>query len=189
MQILVNGKQLDVGAALRSHVEDRLTSGVNKYFSNPIDAHVVLSREGHSFRTDCSVHVGAGITVQGHATGDEIYACFDAAAERVEKQLRRYKRRLRSHHKNPSELRTAPYYVISPEDESIEDPKNGQPMIIAETTTDIPTTTVSEAVMRMDLANRPVLMFHNSAHGGLNVVYRRSDGNVGWIDPNNPPAA
>ena len=193
MHIAVTGKQVDVGDALRDHVEDRITAGAEKYFGNPIDAQVVFSREGHLYRVDCSVHVGAGIHVEAHATAGDAYAGFDTAAERVEKRLRRYKRRLRNHHKSaPVEMVEASSYILSPEaeQEDQEDQEDqsddAQPVIVAESTTDIPTVSVSEAVMRLDLANVPVFMFRNSAHGGLSVVYRREDGNFGWIDPKNP---
>ena len=175
MHIAVTGKKLEVGDALRGHVEDRITAGAEKYFGNPIDAQ------------DCSVHVGAGIHVEAHATAEDAYASFDTAAERVEKRLRRYKRRLRNHHKStPIEMVEAPSYVLSSEEEHEDQSDDVQPIIVAESTTDIPNVSVSEAVMRLDLGNVPVLMFRNSAHGGLSVVYRRDDGNFGWIDPKNP---
>lgn len=193
MQILVKGKQVDVGDALRGYVEERLGNGVAKYFDNAIDATVVISRDAHQFRTDCTVHVGTGIHAKSHATADDAHACFDAAADRLEKQLRRYKRRLRNHHVNQSrrnheELLAQSYILSSAEEnedaaDSAEDP---QPIVIAETTTDVPVATTSEAVMRLDLTDAPALMFRNVAHGGLNVVYRRTDGNIGWIDPKLP---
>ena len=187
MHITVTGKQVDVGDALRGHVEDRITASAEKYFGNPIDAQIVFSREGSRHRVDCSVHVGAGIHVKAHASAEDAHAGFDAAAERVEKRLRRYKRRLRNHHKSaPVELVEAASYVLSAEEEHDEHTEDVQPVIVAESTTDIPTVSVSEAVMRLDLANVPVLMFRNSAHGGLSVVYRREDGNFGWVDPKNP---
>ena len=187
MRITVTGKQVDVGDTLRTHVEERITAGTEKYFGDPIDAQVVFSREGPLHRVDCSVHVGAGIYVKGHASAADAYAGFDAAAERVEKRLRRYKRRLRNHHKAPpAEVVEAPTYVLSGEEEGRDAAEDTQPVIVAESTTNVPTVTVGEAVMRLDLANVPVLMFRNRAHGGLSVVYRREDGNVGWIDPRNP---
>jgi ribosomal subunit interface protein len=190
MQVLITGKQIDVGEALRTHVEDRLTIGVGKYFDRAIDAHVVFSRQGPRYRVDCAVHVGAGINVQSHAEVDEIYASFDVAADRIEKRLRRYKRRLRNHHKAPQgESLPAQAYVIEAEAEDAVEPENAhefQPVIVAEASTEIAQLTVGEAVMRMDLANLPAMMFRNSGHGGLNVVYRRPDGNIGWIDPQEP---
>jgi ribosomal subunit interface protein len=158
-----------------------------KNIRQPIDAQVVFSREGSLHRVDCSVHVGAGIHVEAHATAEDAYASFDAAAERVEKRLRRYNRCLRNHHKStPIAMVEAPSYVLSSEEEQEDQSDDVQPIIVAESKTDIPTVSVSEAVMRLDLGNVPVLMFRNSAHGGLSVVYRRDNGNFGWIDPKNP---
>ncbi len=185
MQILVSGKQLDVGEALRSHVDDRLQSGVAKYFSNSMDAHVVFSREGQGFRVDCSVHVGQGIHAQARADADDIYQAFDHASDRLEKRLRRYKRRLRGHHGGerpaPDEF-SAQSYVVEVEPEEEEAPEEFQPVIVAEHTSDIHRRTVGEAVMQLDLSEQPVLLFRNAGNGHLNVVYRRPDGHIGWID-------
>lgn len=188
MHIKVSGKQIDVGDALRSHVEDNLVAAVGKYFDRPVDAHVVFSRNGHVFKCDSSVHLSTGLTAQAHAEDDEIYAAFDQAADKIEKQLRRYKRRLKDHHhdrKDPIELIDAQSYVLqSQDDEDDAAAVNGmQPVIIAETTTGIKSLTVGEAVMQMELAHAPFLMFRNQASGRFNVVYQRDDGNVGWIDP------
>ena len=185
MQILVSGKQLDVGDALRSHVDDRLQNGVAKYFSNSLDAHVVFGREGQGYRANCSVHVGQGIQAQARAEGSDIYQTFDQAADRQEKRLRRYKRRLRGHH---GRERPAPdgymaqNYVLESESNVDEAPEDFLPVIVAEHTSDIHHRCVGEAVMQLDLAEQPVLMFRNSDNGHLNVVYRRPDGHIGWID-------
>jgi ribosomal subunit interface protein len=186
MEIHINGKQIDVGESLRSYVRNRLMQGVKKYFDRPIDGHVTLSREGGRFRTDCSVHVGHGLTMQSHGEAPEAYASFDLAADRLEKRLRRYKRRLRGRHNGQSasvDLRPAQSYVLAAGEEDGEEPAELQPVIIAETSTEIPSVSVGEAVMRMDLADVPVVLFRNHVHGELNVVYRRADGNIGWIDP------
>lgn len=195
MQVSITGKQFDVGDALRSHVEDRLADAVAKYFDHAIEATVVLSRQGKGklIRADISVHVGRGITLQGHAETEDAYGAFDAAAERIAKRLRRYKRRLRDHRRKSgaaaADALLAQQYILaeSSEDET-EAEQNAQPVVIAEMTTAIETMTVGEAVMRMDLAEAPVVVFQNSAHGGINVVYRRNDGNIGWIDPQGNPA-
>ena len=184
MQILVSGKQLDVGDALRSHVDERLQSGVAKYFSNILDAHVVFSKEGAGYRADCAVHVGQGMNAQASAEAAEIYQAFDQAAERLEKRLRRYKRRLRDHHghdRPAPDSFTAQNYVLAPESEMEEAPEEFQPVIVAEHSAEIHRRSVGEAVMQMDLAELPVLMFRNSGNGHLNVVYRRPDGHIGWI--------
>jgi ribosomal subunit interface protein len=189
MNLTVKGKQLDVGDALRTHVEEQLSAVTEKYFSNPIDATVVFAHEAHLFRTDISVHVGRGIMLQSSAEATDIYPSFEAAAEKVGKRLRRYKRRLRDHHLNgaPAVAEEVParQYVIEAESGYIDgdDDLSAEPVIVAEMDTTIETMSVAEAVMRMDLAELPALMFRSGAHGGLNMIYRRPDGHVGWIDP------
>jgi ribosomal subunit interface protein len=195
MQVSITGKQLDVGDALRRHVEDRLADAVAKYFDHAIDSTVVLSRvgRGKQIRADISVHAGRGIMVQGHGETDDAYSAFDAATDRIAKRLRRYKRRLRDHRKKSgggdgNGLQAQQYVLAEADDqESEEVAASAQPVVVAEMTTAIETMTVGEAVMRMDLADMPALVFQNSAHGGINVVFRRSDGNVGWIDPQGNP--
>lgn len=187
MHITVKGKQIEVGDALRGHVEAALTAAVGKYFSNPLDSQVVFTREAHLFRADVSVHVGRSILVQGQGRADDPYAAGDAAIEHVAKRLRRYKRRLRDHHKDSKgDVLPAQAYVLAaePEDATDDDAaSHGQPMVVAEMTTEILALTVGEAVMRLDLGDLPALLFRHAGHGGLNLVYRRPDGNIGWIDP------
>ena len=192
MQIKISGKQIDVGEALRTHVEDNMVAAVGKYFDRPVDAHVVFSRNGHGFKCDSSVHLSTGLTAQAHAVNGEIYAAFDQATDRIEKQLRRYKRRLKDHHQNrqtPVKLIEAQSYVLRGHDEEVDTEEvNGmQPVIIAEMTTVIKSLTVGEAVMQMELTHAQFLMFKNDANGRINIVFQRDDGNVGWIDPANLP--
>lgn len=188
MQITVSGKQVDVGESLRSHVETRLAEGVSKYLDRVTTVNVVISRESHLFRSDITVNPGthSQITIKSRAESPDVYASFDAAAEKVQKQLRRYKRRLTNHHKTEKpypmgEMVTARKYVIDNRHE--EEAEDHTPLVIAEKATQIETLTVSEAVMKMDLSDLPALLFLNSAHGRLNVVYRREDGNISWVDP------
>lgn len=187
MDISINGKGLDIGDALRGHVGNLLTSIVGKYFPKAHDAMVTVSREAHLFRADVTVHPTRGFVVQGRAAADDAYAAVDAAVERIAKQLRRYKRRLNDHHgRRPTEEgMPAQQYIIAAGSDEEELPADGQPAIIAEIATEIATMSVSEAVMRMDLADTPAMIFNNRATGGLNVIYRRADGNIGWIDPAN----
>lgn len=183
---------MDVGDALRGHAEQRLTDAVAKYFDQAIEASAVLAREAYEFRADISVHVGRGILVQGHSQGDTAYIAFDTALEHIAKRLRRYKSRLRDHHRKANRAVTderimVQQYVLTKTD-AVETPESEEaetipPIVVAKMTTEIETLTVEEAVMRMELADQPTVMFHNSAHGGLKVVYRRADGNFGWIDP------
>jgi ribosomal subunit interface protein len=194
MQFTVTGKQMDVGDSLRRHIEANVTASVGKYFGSGIEAHAVMHREAHLFYCDLSVHLGRGILMQAQEKDADPYQAADRAAERIAKRMRRYKRRLNDHHIKTSERKTAAiesanYAVLAAEPEDAVDdvdgvdPHAGRPVVVAEMTTEIPTLTVGEAVMRMDLAERPAIMFRNSAHGGFNVVYRRTDGNIGWIDP------
>jgi ribosomal subunit interface protein len=193
MHITVTGKQIDVGDALRRHTQAAIEDIAEKYFGNALEAHVVFSREAHLIQCDLQVHVGRGILVRSEADANEAYAAFDIAAERIDKRLRRYKRRLRDHHAHEKERERAEplgrTYVLQPGDnEAAPAPEDEHPqaMVIAEMETPIPQLSVSEAVMRLDLADLPALMFRNSARGTLNVIYRRRDGNIGWIDPGLP---
>jgi ribosomal subunit interface protein len=192
MHLTVTGKQIDTGDAFRSHVEASLASILGKYFKTAIEAHVVLSKEAHLSRAEISLHIGRGIVVNAGAAASEAYAAFDGAAERIAKQMRRYKRRLRDHHvkgREPSEASDrATDYVLAPIAEEAEENTGAAPAVIAEMSTEVPNLTVGEAVMRMDLAAAPVLLFRNRSHGELNIVYRRTDGNIGWIDPELVPA-
>ncbi|MFC7049235.1 ribosome hibernation-promoting factor, HPF/YfiA family [Emcibacter nanhaiensis] len=186
MRIVVTGKQIDIGDSLRSHVENSLDGSVNKYFDHPIEGSVTFSKDAHLFRADCQVHLGHGVDLQTHGEETDIYAAFDSAADRMEKRLRRYKRRLSNHHNqrvNGQSVIPAQYNVLAAEEEGEEELEDAQPAIVAETETYIPEVSVSEAVMRLDLGNLQTLMFRNSGHGRMNVVYRRADGNIGWIDP------
>jgi ribosomal subunit interface protein len=191
MQLIIKGHHLDVGDALREHVRGSLDGVFEKYFGSAIEGTVTFSRDAHLLRATLTVHVGRGIMAQSEATADQAYAAFDLAAERLAKRLRRHKRRLRDHHKLPVETRPADHYVLASDDESAADSEtaDGRPAVIAEMKTEIPALTVSEAVMRLDLADGGALMFVNRAHGGLNMVYRRSDGNIGWVDPKGNGAA
>lgn len=190
MDIQINGKHLDVGEALSGHVRDNLAEGVAKYFERAIDGTVNFSREGNRFRADISVHPNRGMVVQGRSEADDAYAAFDAALERIVKQLRRYKRKLKDHHKErpADEFLPAQYTIFANEGQEEEMPEDGQPAIVAELPHEISTLTVGEAVMRLDLADASAMMFRNRKHGGLNVVYRRPDGNIGWIDPSDSQA-
>lgn len=194
MQLSVTGKQTEIGEALRRHIEGSLGSILDKYFKTAIEAHVIVSKEAHLSRAEISIHIGRGIVVNARAAASEAYLAFDAAAERLAKQLRRYKRRLRDHHAKgrepPGAGERAMDYVLAPiEEEEAEEEAaeagnvNGAPAVIAEMSTELPSLTVGEAAMRMDLAEAPVLLFRNRSHGELNLVYRRTDGNIGWIDP------
>lgn len=190
MRIQVSGKQIDVGESLRSHVEDKVGEVCGKYADRAVEVVVTFSRDRHEFIADSMVHLATGLTAQSKARANEIYASFEASMERMEKQLRRYKRRLKDHHRTrefPIEAVGAPSYILAGGGEHDEDaePETLQPIIVAEMETRVPFLSVGEAVMQMELAGAGMLVFRNEAHGGVNVVYRRDDGNIGWIDPRN----
>lgn len=188
MFIQVNGHQIDVGDALRGHVEERFAAAVGKYSENPIDCVVTFSRDRHELICDVTAHLSTGLTAKAKGRATDIYAAADGACERVEKQLRRYKRRLKDHHKKrsePIEMLEAASYVLQGQDDEAEEPADLQPTIVAEMKAKIHTLSVGEAVMQMEMADESFLLFKNHGTGGLNVVFRRPDGNIGWIDPAN----
>ena len=195
MRIQVAGRQMDVGEALRTRIEGELTEGVGKYFSRATDAVVTVGRNGGGvgFEVDCTVHLASGISLQAEGQGADAHGAFSEALEKLEKRVRRYKRRLRNHHtngKSPLSGESAAAYVLAPlqedseaEIEAASGDQDSTPLVIAETKVPVRTMTVSTAVMQLDLSDSPIVLFRNAAHGGLSVVYRRPDGNVGWIDP------
>ena len=187
MRYQISGKQIDIGEALQTHVKTELGAAVEKYAGRPTDAHVIFSKSGHEFVCEATVHLSTGLTASARAHATEIYAAFDSSCAKMEKQLRRYKRRLKDHHKEravPVELLGASSYILASEsDADAQEPDSLQPMIIAEMQTKIATLSVGEAVMQMELTGAPGVLFRKEGKEGLNVVYRREDGNVGWIDP------
>jgi ribosomal subunit interface protein len=190
MRIQVAGRQIDVGEALRTRIEGELSGSVGKYFGRATDAVVTVAKNGGAgVNVDCTVHLASGISLQSEGHGGDAHSAFDDALTKLEKRVRRYKRRLKNHHadrKSPLPAETAAAYVLAPlKDESEAEADEGEaaPLVIAETTANVRTMTVSTAVMQLDLTNDPALLFRNAANGGLNLVYRRSDGNIGWIDP------
>ncbi|MEM8978713.1 MAG: ribosome-associated translation inhibitor RaiA [Pseudomonadota bacterium] len=193
MRYQITGKQIDIGEALQTHVKDELSLVIEKYAERPTDATVIFSKSAHEYVCETIVHLSTGLTAQAKAHATEIYAAFDAAGEKMEKQLRRYKRRLKDHHKTrpgPVEQMAASSYILAATDTSGEmEPETLQPMIIAEMETKVPTLSVGEAVMQMEIAGAPVLVFKDEKSAGVSVVYRRDDGNIGWIDPANAGSA
>ncbi|MEC3860668.1 ribosome-associated translation inhibitor RaiA [Mesobacterium sp. TK19101] len=187
MRYQITGKQIDIGEALQTHVKTELNEAVSKYAGRPTDATVIFSKSAHEYVCEATVHLSTGLTATAKAHATEIYASFDDCCAKMEKQLRRYKRRLKDHHKDrtePVELFGASSYILAGDHGSEEDePESLQPMIVAEMEMQIPSLTVGEAVMQMELAGSPVLVFRNEKKNGINVVYRREDGNIGWIDP------
>lgn len=198
MQIQVTGKHVDVGEALRARVSDELSKNIAKYFDRGGGgADVVVTREGAAFKVDCAVTLASGVQLTTHGLGADAHLAFDAAMERMEKRVRRYSKRLKDHHYQAQarQAETAAYFVLQPSDD--EDDSAGEdeialypePVVVAETETPIRTMTVAMAVMELDLTESQTIVFRNAAHGGFSVVYRRPDGNIGWIDPERSKAA
>jgi ribosomal subunit interface protein len=189
MDIRVSGHQVDTGDALRTHVEERLQGLADKYFSRSISAHVTFGQGPHAmFTCDIIAHVMHGVILKGHGQGQEAHPAFEQAAGRIETQLRRYMRRLKDRQSGPAAAELdaeagAGYTVFqpSPEDEEVMTADN--PVVIAETRVDIPDASVSDAVMMLDLRNTTALLFRNSGTGAFNMVYRRTDGTIGWVEP------
>ena len=199
MQVTVSGKQLDLSDALRTRVYGHLDTIATKYFDHALDAQVTFGRARSFFTCDINVHGGRGLTLRAEGEGADANTAFDDAAEHIAKRLRRYRRRMNEHardlaHRERPEA--ARQYVLRQEaDDETPAARDGNgrasatafATVIAEQPAEISRLSVDEAVMRMDLADQPVLMFRNTANGTLNVVYRRSDGNIGWIDPSGKP--
>jgi len=188
MQLHISGRHVDLGDSFQQHVEQRLKDGLSKYLDRMTNVDVVVSKAAHhQFRVDIHGNTGthSGIVIKSQGEAGEIYAAFDAAATKAEKQLRRYKRRLKDHHSRGADVAAvrAKKYVLEPEAHDAELEEQGAPVVVAEKATDIATLSLSDAVMKMDLADLPALMFFNKGNGRLNVVYRRADGNISWVDP------
>ncbi len=186
MDIRVSGHQVDTGDALRVHVEERLQGLAEKYFSRSISAHATFGHAPHGgFACDIVAHVMQGVILKGAGQGGDAHVAFDQAADRIESQLRRYMRRLKNRHA-PAVVTggieaDAGYTVFQPADE--EEPAGDNPPVIAETRVDVPEASVSDAVMMLDLRNTNALLFKNSGTGAYNMVYRRGDGTIGWVEP------
>jgi ribosomal subunit interface protein len=187
MSLRVSGKNINIGEALRTHVTERLSAAAAKYFDGAISGHVTIGPEGSGYRADCSLHLTSGIVLQSDGRAQEPYACFDQAADRIEKRLRRYKSRLKSHHGDhgaghETAGEVAASYVIEAPDQEQEAPAEFAPTIVAESTSRLRRLSVSAAVLDLDLTGAPVVVFRHVDTGRLNVVYRRGDDHIGWID-------
>ena len=187
MQIKVSGKNLDIGDALRSQVEQRVTAALAKYSDGGGSSHVIVSRDGAGFRTECMISLGSGTTLESTGNAPDAYASFDQSALRIEKRLRRYKRRIKDRLGEGRERRTdsadTAYAIIEAPDEEADEAGEFHPVVIAETTKRIHRMSVSDAVVELDLTGQPAVVFRHAGNGRVNVVYRRRDGAIGWVDP------
>jgi len=190
MTLRISGKSINVGEALRGRIGERTEEVLRKYFDGNFSGHITLSKDGFGFRTDCALHLDSGITLEADSNAPDAYASADQALLMIEKRLRRYKSRLkdRSARKAAAEALAfaeldAPSYVIEAPGEGEDDVTGYSPVIIAEATTALKRLSVSEAVMELDLTGAPCLVFQHGSSGRVNIIYRRADGNVGWVDP------
>ena len=192
MQIQITGKHMDLGDALRTRIETGLEAAVSKYFNRSGDARVFVSQQGPFVEVDCNVHLPSGIILQSTGKAEDPYAALENSLEKMEKRVRRYKRRLKDHHANaatPLPVMPAAEAILRVNGHDVDDEapqvdaEASAPLTVAETSIDIRTMSVSEAVMQLELQDVPALMFRNAGHDGLNMVYRRPDGHIGWVDP------
>jgi ribosomal subunit interface protein len=195
MTVRVSGKSISVGEALRGRVSERTDEVLRKYFDGNYSGHITLSKDGFGFRTDCSLHLDSGITLEAESNAADAYASADQALLQIEKRLRRYKSRLKDRSERKAHAAAAamaemdaptldaPSYIIEAPPSDGEDETAYNAVIIAEATTSLKRLSVSEAVMELDLTGAPVIVFQHGSSGRVNIIYRRPDGNVGWVDP------
>ena len=188
MNVQINGKQINIGSSLSSHAQSKVKDLILKYSKTATGSSITFSKDRHEYFCDISIHLATGMTVQAKGRAIDIYDSFENSREKISKQLRRYKRRLKNHHndrKLPIEFSNANSYVIStPADNNDSTEKESlTPLIIAEMQEKIPTLSVGEAVMQMELSESKLLIFNNSSHQKINVIHIREDGNIGWVDP------
>lgn len=189
MPLTIAGKHMDVGDALRERIDARITESLDKYFAGNHSGQVTMSKTGAGFAADCTLHLDTGIVLRTSATAGDATHAFEQAADRIDKRLRRYNRRRKAHnHGNHGAVAAAATeFLLATPDDDEELEANYAPLVVAETPTKIKTMTVGMAVLELDLIDAPALMFNNAANSTLNVVFRRSDGNIGWIDPSLTP--
>lgn len=188
MKLMISGVHVDVGDSFRQHVEDSLSAFNEKHGLNPVEVSVQMTKEVvYKFQIDISYHMGRGLIIRGRGEGEDAHFCLERALHMVAERVHRQKRRLVAHHRQAGQRLNpeAPYYVLAAEEplNGVDDQESLAPPVIAETKAEVPTLTVSEAVMRLDLSETPAMLFYNEGHGRLNMVYRRGDGNIGWVDP------
>lgn len=187
MTIQVTGKNVDAGDAYQAYASEKIRAVLQKYISRDVDSHIRLEKERGVFRTSCSVRLASGLLLEAHGEGGDAYASADEAVHRLETRVRRYKERIKSHSNGTADKKRkagfdARDYVVSVGEDHHADQVDSNPLIIAESARNIGELTVSEAVMQLDVSEAPFMIFKNAAHGGINVVYRRVDGNIGWVD-------
>ena len=186
MQYQISGIHIDIGDALQTHVTGELNNSISKYAERPTDAQIIFSKSGHEFVCDAIIHLSTGLTAQAKASKVEIYDAFDACAEKVKKQLRRYKRKLKSHHKN--RLQSVEFVEPASYTDQIKERRqdstfDSKAIIVAETNKDFPILSVKDAADELETFNLPFLLFKSEENKGVNILFRRQDGNLGWVQP------
>lgn len=182
----VSGKSVDVGEALRTRITEKVDEALSKYFQHGSSGHVTISREGSGFRADCVLHLSSGTILEAHGFAQDAIAAADDAAIKIEKRLRRYKRRLKDRTatiRAQQAQQFAANYVIEAPDQEEEEREDWSPVTIAESTAALPEFSVSDAIAELDLTGAPVIVFRHAGNGGIHIVYKRRDGNIGWVDP------
>jgi ribosomal subunit interface protein len=192
MALRVSGKNFDIGEAMRQHVQERVGVAVAKYFDGSVTGHVVIDHEGSGYRSDCTLHLNSGASLHSEGLAHEPYASFEQAADRLEKRLRRYKQRLKAHHTGggaePASSGTVADYILEAPEEADDIPAEFNPLVIAERTAALRNMSVSDAVLELDLTGAQALAFRHAGSGRINLVFRRTDGNIGWLDPSDAPS-
>ena len=188
MSLQISGKKMDIGENLKSRIETGIRDGVEKYFSRGFSGQVVMEKQGNAFLTECLIHLDSGVNLQTSAREHDPHASFERALERIEKRLRRYKRKLKNHHGESAnaegaESADAIYRIMSAPRQDEEVAEDFAPAIVAEQSRSVSAESVATAVMHLELTDAPVHVFKNAANGAINIVYWRKDGNIGWIDP------
>ena len=186
MTLRVSGKNLDIGESLRQHVLDKVQGMVGHYFDGSVGGHVVITREGSGYRSDCTLRLSSGVSLHAEGRAHEPYPCFEQAANKIEGRLRRYKQRLKGHSPvlaSGGRSKVANYMVEAPHEEQEEPAEGFNPVVVAEGTETLKSLSVASAVAELDLTGAPVIIFENAGSGRVNIVYRRRDGAIGWVDP------
>jgi ribosomal subunit interface protein len=190
MPLRVSGKNIDIGESLRTHVNEKVEALIGRYFDGKVSGHVVVSPEGSAYRTDCSLFLSSGMSLQSEGRAHEPYASFDQAADKIERRLRRYKKRLKDQQTASvaagparSRLKVDNFVIQAPDEREEEAPTEVNPVVIAEGAQPLKTLSVASAVAELDLSGAPVVVFQHATSERVNIVYRRRDGAIGWLDP------
>ena len=187
MNVRVTGKHMDIGDSFRTRITGQINDAIEKYFDGGFSSQVLVEKSGSRFSADCKIHLDSGANLHAEGKANDPQVAFESAFERIEKRLRRYKRKLRDHHYGENRAATEiPYTVIEANaDEEEEVQENFAPAIVAEPTKKLANMTVATAVIALDMTDEPLLLFRKPGSSELNIVYRRNDGNIGWIDSAN----